>query len=264
MLGRIFLDERVLEHCSFELSYCSETPVTVDVSSMLIFHFLLLLTVMLFAEVGGVALEQRTTQGIASLGYAGMLTTVVGVFLCALERESENEDRADKIPDGDVLFSGYALAFVNVFFDAMGAFLTKRWGGPPLDALDITVIRFGAASVMLLAVYLVMKVAGMVSQKESLQDAVLPYDETKPLLESGKREGLVPASLIAMTRREWLLVTMGVLLVTCCNPVLYNYRAVSDSTGIRHHPREFRTHLCNSASLPDEAMRCWELFSLCC
>jgi len=171
------------------------------------------------AMLGRIFLDER----IASLGYAGMLTTVVGVFLCALERESENEDRADKIPDGDVLFSGYALAFVNVFFDAMGAFLTKRWGGPPLDALDITVIRFGAASVMLLAVYLVMKVAGMVSQKESLQDAVLPYDETKPLLESGKREGLVPASLIAMTRREWLLVTMGVLLVTCCNPVLYNY-----------------------------------------
>ena len=205
--------------CSYSTSY-DYRDANIDAVCLL---SPLLLTVMLLADFCTVLLKQRTTQGIASLGYAGMLTTVVGVFLCALERESDNEDRADRIPDGDVLFSGYALAFVNVFFDAMGAFLTKRWGGPPLDALDITVIRFGAASVMLLAVYLVMKVSGMASQNESLEDAVLPYDETKPLLESGKRESLVPASLIAMTRREWFLVSMGVLLVTCCNPVLYNY-----------------------------------------
>ncbi|CAE7525435.1 unnamed protein product [Symbiodinium natans] len=173
------------------------------------------------AVLGRIFLDER----IASLGYAGMLTTVVGVCLCALEKEADNEDGTDRsaVPDRDVLFSGYMLAFVNVFFDAMGAFLTKKWGGPPLDALDITVIRFGAAAVILLAVYLVMKVPGMISKQESLEDAFLLYDETKPLLEPGKKEGLVPASLLGMTRREWLLVTMGVLLVTCCNPVLYNY-----------------------------------------
>ena len=152
-----------------------------------------------------------------------MLITVVGVLLCALEKQADHDDRAEQKLDGDVLFSGYSLAFVNVFFDAMGAFLTKRWGGPPLDALDITVIRFGAASIMLLAVYLVIKVSGMVSQQQFLGDAVLPYDETKPLLESEQKEGLAPTSLLGMTQREWFLVTMGVLLVTCCNPVLYNY-----------------------------------------
>ena len=40
MLGRIFLDERILGHGSFELSFPSETPVSLDVSSMFIFHFL--------------------------------------------------------------------------------------------------------------------------------------------------------------------------------------------------------------------------------
>ena len=177
-------------------------------------------------------------ERVGVVGYVGMVVTVVGVAVAALEREQGGDAAEDP-----KLARGYVLAVVNVTLDAVGSLLTKGFGGHPLNTFDIGLLRFGSAAAILGAVYAVRIAAfGCPKRQKAYEklgseegDIELPAADEAPA-EDPPTSGAAPVGtgeaagggtldrkLLCMTRRQWLYTALAVSLVTFTCPSLKNF-----------------------------------------
>lgn len=115
------------------------------------------------------------------------------------------EDAKGVIVSTSHLALGYAIAFANVLFDVIGSFLTRRFA-VGCTTFDINAIRFGAASAML-ASFAAAAAACGARRGAMVGDTVYG----------------APRWVEDMSRKQWLLVSLGVMFVTVGCPALSNW-----------------------------------------
>jgi len=181
----------------------------------------------------------------------GILMTMIGVFLISLERnadkeeeeeeeegnEKEGEDEEEekveaKIKSFEILPSSLAekkvekkvswlsrkhmgaiCAVLNVIFDVFGSFLTRSYG-EKMNTFEINIIRFGSASVMLWIGYFIIRV---VYSSSHSTPQMFRFSSFKDEI---------------MSRKEWSVISLGVLFVTFGAPALSNYALFKIELGI--------------------------------
>jgi drug/metabolite transporter (DMT)-like permease len=119
------------------------------------------------------------------------------------------------------LKAGYCLSILNAIFDTYGAVLTKQYG-VGMTVWEINLLRFGFAAAIMLVVscccYISTWPTTPVSDKPTTSVTI---DEDAGELPGPTAWYALPRE--QMTRRNWLFVTGGVLLVTFAAPSLFNY-----------------------------------------
>jgi drug/metabolite transporter (DMT)-like permease len=107
------------------------------------------------------------------------------------------------------------FASLNVFFDVLGSFLTRKFGAK-LTTFDINAMRFGSAAITLLF-----------------------FGGVARVLVRGDRDSPTSVGLFGkkdwwrqMSQRSWLLVSCGVLFVTVACPALSNWALFQLPLGI--------------------------------
>ena len=129
---------------------------------------------------------------------------------------------------------GYLLAFANVLLDVVGSVLTKRFGRT-LNTFEINALRFGFAA---LCMGLVFAVLNLRHRESNVKGEARVSPEGGTYDELGGHSAPTPApvwyrmpSAPGMTRRSWVLVALGVCLVTFLCPALSNYALFQISIG---------------------------------
>jgi drug/metabolite transporter (DMT)-like permease len=138
---------------------------------------------------------------------------------------------------------GYTMACLNVVLDTYGSILTRQYG-VGLTTWEINLVRFGFAGACLLVVAVMFHLRDLVSrsqQQYQWSSDPDPPNHPRETTDSDVREEIpdnatakssssLPPSLVAwyclpnnMTRRSWIHVIIGVLLVTFLAPTLSNY-----------------------------------------
>ena len=107
-------------------------------------------------------------------------------------------------PSTSKLMAGYVFAFLNVLFDVLGAFLTRKYGSQ-MTTFDINAVRFGSAAVTL----------GMVG---GIAKTCIARESTLGIGLLGKTNWLEN-----MSTRTWLWISVAVLFVTVGCPALSNW-----------------------------------------
>ena len=116
---------------------------------------------------------------------------------------------------------GYAIAFANVFFDVLGAFLTRSHG-TQLTTFDINAIRFGSSSATML---LVLLGAACVLPRGSLTAGAAARRRRATFFGA-------PGWRARVTRRHWIYISVGVLFVTFGCPALSQWALFQLPLGI--------------------------------
>ena len=131
------------------------------------------------------------------LGYVGVVVCALGVYLLNVESAAKEEDDEDAVEADDVAVEeateppylrGYAYATVNVVLDVYAATITVAERGP-LSSAEVNLLRFGLAAVLLILVW-------------------------------AFREGRLKSKAKAMSRRDWMRVSLGVVFVTFLTPLI--------------------------------------------
>lgn len=195
------------------------------------------------AFLGYIFLEESISD--PPMFYSGMVVSVVGVLICALEQtdgeESDTEreevtgdDSTEEMPS---LTWGYALSVLNVGLDAIGFVITKHYGNK-LNTFDINLLRFGEASAMLAVWYAIQRqfCTAQGTKKES-ERRVNKWDEGEEAACCGaweraciehlsKKEESTSSRrplLWGMSQKRVFYCALGVLAVTYICPTLTTY-----------------------------------------
>ena len=158
------------------------------------------------------------------------------------EQNNEAVDEINTSSTGDVnneqtnvLYTGYVLAAVNVFLDAIGSLLTKMFGST-FSPFEINLIRFGFAAICLVTMFYIVYIFEICSQQQSRGSfgRVLSEDFTHESVDCETKNHEQDVTFFFIPRREitvypvmttfqWHKVALGVLFVTFTCPSLSNY-----------------------------------------
>jgi drug/metabolite transporter (DMT)-like permease len=125
---------------------------------------------------------------------------------------------------------GYACAIFNVLADSVGSLLTKKYG-VGMTTWSINLIRFGFAGVVLAGMS-----AGMrLKQRVSRADHIDKKDDDETITSNVAESYNQPPrwfELPTLSRKGWVNITTGVVLVTFLCPALSNYSLFQVALGL--------------------------------
>lgn len=192
---------------------------------------------------------------------AGNVALVNVAPMATSEQPAEVKVKAD---DPTQILHGYIYAAANVFLDVFGSALTKKYGGS-FTTFEINALRFGSAAVIMVAICVTMLCLSRFDSSESEHEKMVPattessFDkvdaaalvtttavedvsllifptasESLSLVEEAEKKDSSSAwyRIPVHTRKQWLLVTCGVLLVTFTCPALSNYALFKIPMGV--------------------------------
>lgn len=117
------------------------------------------------------------------------------------------------------LRTGYALAFLNVIFDAYGSYLTKKHA-VGMTTWEINLLRMGFAATILIFLTSFMRFREWKRKKKGSKERL--RNETKSF-EAPNPYEVEWYKLPKMSIFPWIIVSIGVLFVTFLCPALTNY-----------------------------------------
>jgi len=142
---------------------------------------------------------------------------------------------------------GYTLSIFNAFLDTYGSFLTKNYGSG-MTSWEINLIRFGFSGVCMVFLSLMLISFDFLAisykirkekPKEDLEEHMKNEEVTEAGIEPGsqtEQSKISEASswyrLPHMSKKRWVLVSLGVVFVTFLCPALSNYALFRIALGL--------------------------------
>jgi len=159
--------------------------------------------------VGAVAFGERVTRYSVS----GILAVIAGVYAASIQSVG-GEEGDHPLGDGPASIAiGYWLAAAHLVLDTAGAAITKRaCRGTAMGPLDIGLLRFGSAALMLAGI----GAAGKLSDRGRGGRTVTPWYSLPRTVDSERT-----ATFGEMTRENWRAIIVGTFFVTFLAPTLF-------------------------------------------
>lgn len=160
----------------------------------------------LSTAAGVVAFGERITRNSIS----GVLAVIVGVYIASIQ--SVGVKNTENLSE-DGLAVGYGLAAAHLVLDTAGAAITKRaCRGTAMGPLNIGILRFGSAALMLA----VIGILGKLCDRSNGRGTTSPWYLLPHTVDPGKTAGFGE-----MTRENWRAIVIGTFFVTFLAPSLF-------------------------------------------